>query len=115
MNKRETHFRAWNKKTKQLEPVLLICFVNKYVDVLPEQNLEGGSQESWGFQDIELIQYTGLKDKNRKNIYEGDIVERTINQGLRSEQIANWVIKWGTWCYMRYLRASTLIWEAKID
>lgn len=48
-------FRARHKKTGEFESVLLICFVNRYVDVLPERNLEGGDQESWNFDDIDLF------------------------------------------------------------
>lgn len=45
---------AYNKRTQQQAQVLLICFVNQYVDVMPESELEGGSQVSWEFNDIIL-------------------------------------------------------------
>lgn len=67
-------YRAFNRKTKEMEPVLLICFVNEYVNVLPERNLEGGNQEEWSFSDIELLPFIGLFDKHDKPIYEGDLI-----------------------------------------
>lgn len=79
-------FRAFNKETKEIEPVLLICFVNWYVNVLPERNLEGGNQEEWKFSDIVLMQYTGMIDNEGKEICQGDVV-RWGPQGLTGEVI----------------------------
>ena len=60
MNQREIKFRVWHKVDKEmLEFHSFKDFCNMY------QDLEG---------DVELMQFTGLLDKNGKEIYEGCIV-----------------------------------------
>lgn len=68
-------FRARHKQSGETEPVLLICFINQYVNVLPERNLEGGNQEEWRFDEIDLEFWSGLKDFNGNAVYLPIVIE----------------------------------------
>jgi len=77
---KELKIKAWLKKEKKMVAIIGIDFNYEYIRYTEDDNLFNSDYKTAEFKDIELLQFSGVKDKAGQELYEADVIK--FNDGI---------------------------------
>jgi len=77
---REFKMKAWLKKENKMVSIIGIDLNYQYIRYSDDGNLFKDDYKIAEFKDIELLQFTGAKDKAGQEVYEADVIK--FNDGI---------------------------------
>ena len=77
---KEFKMKAWLKKEKKMVAIIGIDFNYEYIRYTENGNLFNENYKTAEFKDIELLQFSGAKDKAGQKLYEADVIK--FNDGI---------------------------------
>ena len=77
---KEFKIKAWLKKEKKMVAIIGIDFNYEYIRYTEDDNLFNSDYKVAEFKDIELLQFSGVKDKVGQELYEADVIK--FNDGI---------------------------------
>ena len=77
---KEFKMKAWLKKEKKMVAIIGIDFNYEYIRYTEDGNLFNENYKTAAFKDIELLQFSGAKDKAGQELYEADVIK--FNDGI---------------------------------
>lgn len=115
---REIKFRVWDESRKKMVYIFSDKLNSKNYCIFPKDDSTlfcGNYLDNGDWQELELLQFTGRKCYNKKDVYEGDILfyeEQEDSGDVRYYLVVVWIQEWNMFAslhideYLKYIKSG---------